>query len=138
MAAARIAGPRLENTALGIWFIGAANGRVEVGQNGAVTSKVRLPMICRLAFDISSTPQAFGSGSEPNIHLLVPSKSLTKPSSDIDIFRISFLIALSSRGRRLSHAKLAAIAIARRCQLLGRQELGQIRGLKERTEFQLT
>jgi hypothetical protein len=56
-----IAGPCREKTALGIWFIGGANWSVEVGHQAAMSWKLRLPMMCRLAFHIYATDQAFAS-----------------------------------------------------------------------------
>jgi hypothetical protein len=42
----------------------------------------------------SSTPATLDYGSLPYIiHLMPPSMSLTKPSSDIDILKTSFLVA---------------------------------------------
>src|SRR5258707_14737673 len=60
--------------------------------------KVRLPMMCRLAFHTVSTVQAVASWSLSNPHLIPPSGPPTKPSIDMDIFKIRTLIASSLRG----------------------------------------
>lgn len=54
-------------------------------------------MMCRLAFHTVSTAQALASWSAPNTQSASPLGPATKPSSDIDIFRINSLIAFSSR-----------------------------------------
>src|ERR1700737_103270 len=59
--------------------------------------KVRLPMMCRLAFHTVSTVQAAASWSLSNTHLIPPSRPPTKPSIDMDIFKIRSLIASSLR-----------------------------------------
>src|SRR5205807_9899152 len=97
LTAFRIAGPCFEKTALGIWFIGGAYTSVEVGQKAAMSRNVRLPMMCRLAFHTVATVQAAASGSPSNIHFSPPSGSATKPSIEIDIFKISSRIASSLR-----------------------------------------
>src|SRR6266581_942574 len=57
--------------------------------------KVRLPMMCRLAFHTASTVQAVASWSLSNTHLMPPSGPPTKPSIEMDIFKISSRIASS-------------------------------------------
>lgn len=54
-------------------------------------------MICRLAFHTVSTVQDLASWSVSNTHLSSPSGAATKPSIEIDIFKISSLITHSSR-----------------------------------------
>jgi xanthine dehydrogenase YagT iron-sulfur-binding subunit len=49
---------------------------------------VRLPMMCRPAFQTVSTVQAVASGSLSNTHLIPPSGSSTKPSTDVDVLKI--------------------------------------------------
>jgi len=60
--------------------------------------KVRLPMICRLAFHTVETVQAIASGSLLNTHLMPPSGLPTKPSTDRDIFRTSSRTSASQGG----------------------------------------
>ena len=61
-----------------------------------MSRQVRLPMMCRLAFQTVLTVQASASSSPvSNIHLTPPSALATNPSIDTDIFRISSLIASS-------------------------------------------
>src|SRR4051794_6319517 len=57
--------------------------------------KVRLPMMCKLAFHTVCTVQAVASWSLSNTHLISPSGPPTKPSIDMDIFKIRSLIACS-------------------------------------------
>jgi hypothetical protein len=57
--------------------------------------KVRLPMMWRLAFQTVFTVQSAASGSFWKSHLMPPSGPPTNPSSDIDIFKTSSLIACS-------------------------------------------
>jgi hypothetical protein len=54
-------------------------------------------MICRLAFHTVSTVQDLASWSVSNTHFSPPSGAATKPSIEIDIFKISSLITHSSR-----------------------------------------
>jgi hypothetical protein len=50
--------------------------------------KVRLPMMCRLAFLMVSTAWVVASGSLSNTHSIPSSGPPTKPSTDVDVFKI--------------------------------------------------
>ena len=54
-----------------------------------LTINPSVPPYTPMEFHVVSTAQAFDSGSDPYIQVFVPSKSLTNPSTDMDIFRIS-------------------------------------------------
>jgi putative transposase len=85
----------LENTTLGISFIGFAYGSSESGQNPAISSYVWRPIRCRPASLSQSSFRAFRAGSSggrpqppaPNL----PGRA-TRPSSEIPIINTSFLI----------------------------------------------
>jgi hypothetical protein len=71
---------------------------VEVGQYAAMSWKVRLPMMCTLAFHTVFTVHAVAAWSiVSNSQSISPPGPLTKPSMDMDIFKISSLTASSLR-----------------------------------------
>src|SRR6185437_13358693 len=81
----------------GIRFIAGANGSVEYGHQAAISGYVRLPIRWTPACEIRSTVQAVDSLSMLlKIQSSSPPGPETKPSSEIDILRMSFLIALSA------------------------------------------
>src|SRR6185437_3187385 len=85
-----------EKTTLGISFIGAAYTSVEKGQYDAMSRKVRLPMMwtpaCQTDFIVQSTAPASIVAKIQSTSLFAPP---TKPSTDIDIFKINLRMARS-------------------------------------------
>src|SRR5262249_32747321 len=91
------------NTTLGMSFIAGANGVVAVGQYVAQPTNDLCPTAWPPAFAMASTVHAFDSGSDDsNTQSFSPFGPPTNPSTDIDIFRISFRIARSFISRRTS------------------------------------
>src|SRR5262249_13311226 len=89
--------PFLVNTTLGISFIGAANGSVDVGQYDTMSWYVRLPMTCTPACHSVSTSQAVAPPSMVlNIQSISPPGPPTNPSSDTDILSMSLRIGTST------------------------------------------
>ena len=77
-------------TAFGISFMGAARGMVEVGQYLAMSEYVRRPITWRPALQsVSSTQLRPPSSRLRCIQSLSPFGPATKPSSDMDILRMS-------------------------------------------------
>jgi hypothetical protein len=91
----------LENTTLGMSFIGAAYSSSEKGQNPAISSYVVRPIRCAPASRIQSSFRAFRAGSSggtpqppaPNL----PARA-TMPSSETPIITTSFPITCPLTG----------------------------------------